>query len=161
MGFVERNLSHPVAGAAPVDLTMNTPSATAMGSPLSQVLSGYDYFRDARINQVVSDYLRFVADLCPAFSLAEWLAVADVLLPSWEADDVILGHGWADIDDAEGLGERWNIDQAALVARFRGFSQAELLALREVLRRYHDQLEESHSTFEALNRAGARVDSTG
>lgn len=126
------------------------------GEPLALALAGYESSRSARVNQVAAEWLAMVADLCPALTEDEWMATIDALLSTWIDDEMTLKYAWADIDETEGLGEKWGIDQAALVARIKALPQPALMALREVLRRYR-LADGGHAPAQALRQAGARI----
>lgn len=126
------------------------------GEPLAGVLQGHEHQRSARVNQVCADYLALVADLCPALTQGQWLAVADALNSTMVDDDRTLRLAWASVADTEGLGEKWGIDAAALVERLRALTHPELIALREVLGRWWDLLG-GHDAVQALQLAGAKI----
>ena len=126
------------------------------GVPLSIVLQGHEHQRSARVNQVAAEYLQLIADLCPALTQAEWLATADALNSTAIDDDATLKYIWAAVADTEGLAEKWEIDPEKLVARLRKLTQPELMALREIIRRWWD-LAGGYDTKQALHLAGAKI----
>jgi hypothetical protein len=64
----------------------------------------------------------------PTFSRDEALAIIEVCNGTlWEPWSIPLL--WASVSDAKGLGERWSIDQAALVDRLRALTYIEILAI--------------------------------
>lgn len=125
------------------------------GPPLEVALAGYESARSARINLIADEYWRLVALLSPTLTQPQWLALIDALMSTWIDDGPTLRHIWADVQETDGLGEKWRIDQAALVERIRTLSEPELIALREVIRRY--RLIGGTDPVLALMQAGARI----
>lgn len=71
----------------------------------------------------------------PTFERSEALAIMDVCNGTlWESWSVPLL--WASVDDSEGLGQKWGIDQPALVARLRQMTYAEALAVVDAAERF-------------------------
>lgn len=131
--------------------------AVYIGEPLAAVLQGHEAHRSARINQVAAGYIELVREATPALAEDEWMAVLDALNGTALQDDTTLRHAWADVADATGLGERWGIDQDALVQRVRGMSRSQLIALREVVSAYWDMQPSELAPAQALQQAGARL----
>lgn len=71
----------------------------------------------------------------PTFDRQEALAILDATNGT-AFDPTTVGLLWADVDDAEGLGEKWGIDRHALVARLRGLTYAESMALVDAAERF-------------------------
>lgn len=80
-------------------------------------------------------YYEMLRRSLPRFPRAEALAILDVcngvLFDPWSAPLI-----WASVADADGLGEKWRIDQAALAERLRGLSYAEALAVVDAAERF-------------------------
>ena len=126
---------------------------------MAAVLAGHDEARSGRINQVCADYRDICRDHAPAMSRGQWCAVMDAtngLFVPPEEGGATRRFLWAEIQDCEGLGEKWAIDQEALASRIRGMSTAELVAVVEVSRGFWRL---THlDTDVALKEAGAKVE---
>lgn len=127
------------------------------GEPLAKLLTGYQDQRSGRVNQVAADYLAMVRDVMPELTREEWCAVMDAtnglyVLPG---DDATYRFTWAEIADAQGLGEKWGIDQQALATRLRVMGVAELVAVAEASRTFWQHPEAD--TDVALRLAGVRI----
>ena len=122
-----------------------------LGSPDS--LSG-------RINSILIRYAEICTRHRPALSRSEWCAVFDAINGCW----LMAEHGqtdvaryiWAEVSDAPGLGEKWGIDQQALVEKLRGMSYAEQVSVVEHATRFW-QLSEL-PTDDALAKIGIAPD---
>lgn len=142
---------------------MSTKFSIYAGAPVERALSclGADYAqnRSGRLNSVCERYLAMVADELGrlTFSRAEWCAILDA------NNGVDLGADymsmppmlvWANVHDSRGLGEKWEVDQLALVARLQALPKASLVAIQEAADRFwsHSELE----TSAALAKAGIR-----
>jgi hypothetical protein len=126
------------------------------GPPVAAALAGYEQSRSSRINQICDEYQQFVSLLCPELPSSQWLAIIDALMGTWIEDEPTLKHLWIDIEEADGLGDKWKIDQPALAASLRAMPVPQLLALREVIRRF--RLDHSSTDpIAVLRQAGARV----
>ncbi len=80
-------------------------------------------------------YYEVVRRALPTFGRQEALAILDATNgTAFDATTVTLV--WADVDETEGLGEKWGVDHAALVARLRGLSYAECVALVDACERF-------------------------
>ena len=128
------------------------------GEPLALVLQGYEHARSARVNTVAAEWLAMVADLAPTLTEPQWMAVLDALNGTALNDDAALRHAWAEVQESEGLGEKWAIDQAALTAVIKALDRLRLFALREIVARYWE-LAGGHTPAIALKLAGAKVGS--
>ncbi len=128
------------------------------GPPIQSVMVGYEDNRSGRLNTVAERYQAIVAAHTPTMSEAEWCAVCDALNGHYvEAGDGLTGirYAWACVEDCDGLGDKWGIDQAALVARLRAMPLADLVAMAEVVQRFWQRTD--LPAREALERAGARI----
>lgn len=130
------------------------------GPPLATALAGYESSRSARVNQIIGEWQQMVSELCPKLTVGEWMATIDALLSTWIDDDTTLKYAWADVQEAEGIGEKWGINQPALAAQIKALSHAELLAMREVMRRFR-LLDGGHTHIDGLRLAGARISESG
>lgn len=106
------------------------------GEPLALVLGGHDENRSGRVNQVCARYLAIVADSQPRWSQAQWSAVCDALNGCWLGDDLSLRYLWAEVADTQGLGDKWGIDQDALVRELREMPMAGKVAVVELVERF-------------------------
>lgn len=125
---------------------------------MASALAGYEKERSARINQVCADWRDLIAASVPVLTEAQWCAVIDAINGTMIDDDTTMRHLWAEVADAREICEKWSIDQASIVAALRALTWAELVALRETVRRYWLSVEagaQSHG--EALRQAGARI----
>lgn len=128
------------------------------GPPIQALLAGFEDNRSGRLNTVAERYTAIMAAHTPALTELEWCAVCDALNGHYmDAGDGLLGvrYAWASVADCEGLGEKWGIDQAALVERLRALDVAGSVALAEVVQRFwrHSDLPRR----EAFALAGARI----
>lgn len=80
-------------------------------------------------------YYEILRRALPAFARNEALAILDATNGTL-FDPTTAPLLWADVDDSEGLGEKWGVDTSALVARLRGLSYAESLALVDACERF-------------------------
>jgi len=126
------------------------------GEPLARVLAGHEHERSARVNQIAADWLAMTNGQAPALTVACWQALLDALNSTALTDQATLRLCWAAVADADGLGDKWGIDQAALAERLRGLSLPQLIALREVLDGAWN-LMGGHELLDALRLAGARI----
>lgn len=93
-----------------------------------------------RINSIIIRYGEVARRHCPSFSVGEWCAIFDTLNGTW----LMAEHGntdparylWAEVSDNEGIGDKWSINQTALVERLRGMSYAENIAIIEAVTRF-------------------------
>jgi hypothetical protein len=138
-------------------MTMPKRISVYAGKPIEDVLLGYDDNRSGRLNQVAESYLEMVKCLTPEMTEPEWSAVVDALNGYWMDEALALRYAWAEIADTKGLGKKWGVDQEALSGRIRSLTDAELIALREVIKRLwrHSDL----TGPAALQAAGARISS--
>ena len=125
------------------------------GPPLQRVLEGHDDNRSRRINSVAERYAYVVARDCPALPEAAWCAICEALM----GDSGVGVHlAWAELDSADrlsGLGDKWDVDIAALVKMLRDGTAGQQVAVAEVVQRFwrHTDLPAD----EALLLAGARI----
>lgn len=116
----------------------------------------------ARINGVVSRYGRIVAEAQPALTTSQWLAVLDACNGLALLDDAgpdMTSYLWAEIADTPGLGAKWDIDQAQLVATVRALPYVSRVAMAEAARAFWSASD--LPTDAALQAAGIRpVDSS-
>lgn len=128
------------------------------GEPMASALAGYESERSGRINRICADWRDLISAAVPTLTEAQWCAVIDATNGTMIDDDMTMRHLWAEVADAREICEKWGIDQAATVAALRALTWAELVALRETVRRYWLSVEagaQSHG--DALRQAGARI----
>lgn len=130
------------------------------GEPVATVLVGYENNRSGRINQVCSAYTALIADATPALTSSQWCAIVDVLNGT-VLDDSMLRFIWAEIMDSEsdGLGQKWDVDMKSLAEEIRGFTTAQLIALREIIFRFWNAVADSCEAMDTqvlLAKCGAR-----
>lgn len=125
--------------------------------PVAAVLVGYDESRSHRINQVCADYCHYVRECMPTLTREEWCAIMDATngVFSDPGDTATTRFLWAEVADAEGLGEKWGIDQAALAAAVRAMALPQLLAIAEASRQFWAHTDQP--TDAALKLAGVRL----
>lgn len=127
------------------------------GPPIQALLAD-DENRSGRLNTVAERYAAIVAAHTPTMTEAEWSACCDALNGHYmDAGDGLMGvrYAWASVEDCAGLGDKWGVDQSALVARLRALPLAEAVALAEVVQRFWRRTD--LPTREALEAAGARI----
>ena len=93
----------------------------------------------ARIHTIATRYGEVVKRCRPALTRGQWCAVFDALNGTLLEPDTIAAI-WMDIDDAEGLGDKWNVDQQQLTATLRGMSYGELVAVAELRDRFWEAI---------------------
>lgn len=129
---------------------------TAYLSPASDDVIGNCNHLSSRLNAIIARYGCIVRDSMPAMSRNQWCAIMDAnngtdLL----ADRITPMIVWANVHDTPGLGEKWGIDQAALVSDLQQLSTTELLAVQEACVRFWQAAE--LPTDEALALSWARI----
>ena len=67
---------------------------------------------------------------------AEASAICDALNGLWLRESLGIRYAWAEIADANGLGEKWGVDQADLVRRVRELQPGGLCALADAVERF-------------------------
>lgn len=111
------------------------------GAPVAAVLAavGDAGTTTSRLNTVCERYLAMVRDQLARIELTreQWHAILDanngvamylgVQNIGWPPRLI-----WANVDYSPGLGERWGIDQAALVRRLQALPPSALIAIQEV-----------------------------
>ena len=127
------------------------------GPPMAAVLAGHDDQRSARINQVCADYTALIQAAMPELPRDEWCAIMDATngLYMQPGDGQAYRFMWAEIADAEGLGEKWGIDQRALAAKVRAFAMPQIVAVAEASRAFWNRSD--LPTDSALAMSGARI----
>jgi hypothetical protein len=113
-----------------------------------------------RINAIVIRYGGIIREGTPALTLAEWSAICDALNGTYTGVDHLdmARLLWADIADADGLGDKWGIDSQVLALRIRDMSYVERVSILEVVERFWSspRLNEI-STDELLRESGAQI----
>jgi hypothetical protein len=112
--------------------------------------------RSGRINAICARYGAVVADELRRLDLTrdEWCAVMDALNGHW-SDEHSLPHIAAEVADAVGLGEKWEIDQAALTRRLHALPLSAKAAIIEAAARFWARADTP--TDQALIAAGVTV----
>lgn len=133
------------------------------GAPLEAALAClgeiYAENKSGRINTVCERYLAMVSDELGRLVLTknEWCAVMDAN----NGVEQFTGMGsmpvmlWANVHDSPELGEKWDVDQAALVSKLQHLPKSTLIAVQEVCDRFWSRTEKP--TDEALAAAGVMV----
>ena len=115
-----------------------------------------DWTRSKRIDTVASRYAIVIAEAISKISLSqsEWLAIMDALNGT-VFDAHTYGMLEADIEDFDGLGEKWAINQDLLVQKLHGLSIAQKVAIAEVADRFWNRCDLTHVL--SLESAGVRL----
>lgn len=117
---------------------------------------GDDDSLSGRLTTVMLRYGEILSRSCPSMSLAEWSAIMDACNGLYQGSDVgAPAFIWAEIADAEGLREKWGIDQSALSDRLRKLPYPAQVAVSEVVERFWRSKEDDRT--ERLKRAGAVI----
>jgi len=99
-----------------------------------------------RVNSIVGRFLAMVEAARPGLSKGEWCALCDAnngygLIEEMHAFEE--GGGslywktlWMNVEDTPGIGEKWGIDAAALIARLKSMSEVEQIAVAETVQRF-------------------------
>lgn len=136
-----------------------------VGPPVDDALNVLgEAYRDnvsGRLNTVCERYLAMVSDELARLDLteAEWCAImeanndVDMGVTDRSTGAVLL---WATVHDCRGLGERWGVDQLALVKKLQQLPRSTLLAIREVADRFWSNWPDPSYD---LRRAGVRLPS--
>lgn len=116
------------------------------GAPLKAALraTAGEEFPTGRINAIADRYLQIVEAARPLqFSRAEWLAIFDANNGAGSFDELVADRGaleWAalaaNVADTIDLGDKWGIDQAALVRKIDALPLAAKIAVLEVVQRF-------------------------
>lgn len=104
-----------------------------------------------------------VREETPALLAAEWCAVCDVLNGTWtiaehtETDPA--RHLWAEMADAPEMSTKWGIDHGMLVAKLRGLTYGQRVAVVEVVGRFwrSPRLNSGASHADLITEAGAKI----
>lgn len=106
-----------------------------------------------RINEMAVRYGEIITRCRPTLTPGQWNAVLDALNGT-VLEPTTIGALWMDIEDAEGLGDKWNIDQPQLVATLQALNYAELVALATTVERYWDMISSGIEGDRALTLLG-------
>lgn len=112
-----------------------------------------------RINSIIQRYDAIIRDVMPEFSEREWCAICDANNGSI-MDDMpqTVAYLWANVHDFEGLGEKWEIDQAALVKKLHSLPYAGKCAVAEVIAGFwHSEKLNQADNVTLLTEAGAKI----
>ena len=111
-----------------------------ISDPAEAVLGGRHDSLSGRINSIIIRYGEMTRRHSPALTRGEWAAIFDTLNGTWLAAEVgeidPARYLWAEIADNPGVGEKWGVDQSALVSTLRALSYAESIAVAEAAQRF-------------------------
>jgi hypothetical protein len=116
--------------------------------------------RSGRLNTICDRYLAMVADELGRLDLSkdEWCAIMDanngVTVFYGEPAGLMATGIWANVHDSPELGEKWKIDQAALVGKLQRLPRSTLLAVQEACDRFWSRTEQP--TDKALAASGIK-----
>lgn len=133
--------------------------AVYAGPPISAALAAVDgNGASNRLNSVAERYMSMVADELSRieFTHEEWCAIMDANngVQVFIGDPVGSSMVWMNVHDAPELGEKWNVDQAALVQRLRALPRSTLTAIVEARDRFWSKPDLPNDA--ALAAAGVR-----
>lgn len=115
--------------------------------------------RAGRINSIIQRYGAIIRDAMPEFSQGEWCAIVDANNGSI-LDDMpqTVAYTWANVHDSPELGDKWGIDQAALVDKLRSLTYAQKCAVAEVIAGFwnSEKLNQADN-HTLLTEAGAKI----
>lgn len=74
-------------------------------------------------------YLQLCRSDLPVFRVGEWCAIFDALNGCWLHETWSPRYVYAEVGDTLGLGEKWDIDQQALVAQLHGLTYGQCVAV--------------------------------
>jgi hypothetical protein len=143
---------------------MGTKVNIYIGPPIEQALAclggGYADNRSGRLNTVCERYLVMVRDELSRinFSRGEWCAILDAnngVEANTGAGEINATMLWANVADSDGLGQKWHIDQDALVNRMRCLSKSAAVTVLEICDRFWSRSD--LATDEALAKAGVTI----
>lgn len=118
------------------------------GPPVAEALAylgeSYAENRSGRINTVCERYLAMVAHELRSLALsrAEWCAIFDANngVVEYLGAPLMPSGIWANVHDST-LGEKWGIDQRALVGKLQRLTPATLIAIQEACDRFWSRAE--------------------
>lgn len=111
-----------------------------------------------RANLVLARYGSETALECPALTEAEWSAICDACNGLWmDASIDAERYLYAEVSDCEGLGDKWRVDQSALVAKLQQLSTVQCWAVADVVAQFWARAALQEGTREALERSGAKI----
>lgn len=122
-------------------------------TPEASAIIGESGGLSARIHTIATRYGEVVKRCRPALTRGQWCAVFDALNGTLLDPDTIAAI-WMDIEDAEGLGDKWNVDQQQLVAALRSMSYGELVAVAELRDRFREAISAGEDTETILDGMG-------
>jgi hypothetical protein len=113
---------------------MSSRKTIYLGDDAEMVIGTRPRNLSGRINTILLRYDRIIDDVMPTLSEAEWCALCDANNGTVLDDHPqTVCYLWANVADFDGLGEKWGVDQAALVDKLRILPYAALCALAEVI----------------------------
>jgi hypothetical protein len=113
-----------------------------MGEPLERLIASRRRTQDdevnvsGAINTAVDRYLEILRRSMPTLPLGEWCALFDALNGCWMLESWSPRYAFADVADTPGLGQKWQIDQDALVARLQACDYATCVAVVDAAERF-------------------------
>ena len=130
-------------------------SITTLRLPAADSDNDREYSLSGRINAILARYDKLVAANMPEFSRDEWCAIFDanngtLFEPMFDLAGLPT-MVWANVADSRGLGEKWSIDQEALIAKLRAVSPSQAVAIIEAIDRFWSN---PNPMDEALKNAG-------
>jgi hypothetical protein len=98
---------------------------------------GEDDSLSGRLATIVLRYAEALKRSCPTLTVAEWSAIVDACNGLFMGSDAgAPAFIWAEIADADGIGEKWGIDQEGLAQRLRKLPYAAQVAVAEVVEQF-------------------------
>lgn len=122
------------------------------GKPLDALLQATGGYNSPtmRLNAVAERYLAMIETARPSLTDHEWFAICDANNGYGTMEEIEATSGyaswsgiWQNVADTPELGEKWGIDQEALIRELRGMSEHETIAVAETIQRFwaHSRME--------------------
>lgn len=123
-------------------------------SPEAHAVIGEGMGLSARINTIAIRYGALVKRCRPALGRGQWAAICDALNGTL-IDPETISALWMDIEDCEGLGDKWNVDQRQLVEKLQTMDYGQLVAVAEAVERFWDAISAGATVEESLDAISA------
>jgi hypothetical protein len=113
-----------------------------MGEPMERLINSRRRTQDdevnvsGAINTAIDRYQEIVRRHMPTLAWRQWCAIFDALNGCWMLESWSPRYAYADVADTSGLGEKWQIDQAALVQRLQAMDYAACVAVVDAAERF-------------------------
>lgn len=113
-----------------------------IGEPILQLIASRRAHDDDAVNvsgilnRTVERYQQIITAHLPRLRWQEWCAIFDALNGVWINDHWSPRYTALEVQDAEGLGEKWGIDQPALVATLQAMDMATGMAVLDATERF-------------------------